>query len=154
MQFIAASKLSSAHHATRCTITSTFATRAGQGAAGSAAHYAQQYQEGDALGNIAMRADGGAVEPGGQHVFAVTLVKAGCFYGYNATEEPFLRVCLCACWPCALGRLHAIHIVPHKLLQAGCNRRERRPRRTCVGGIASEDERTCWHDAAHTWPSS
>jgi hypothetical protein len=29
------------------------------------------------------------------HVFAVTLVKAACFYGYNPLEEPFLRVCLC-----------------------------------------------------------
>jgi hypothetical protein len=41
-------------------------------------------------------AQGGAKSKSGQHVFAVTLVKATCMYGYNAEPEPFLRICLCA----------------------------------------------------------
>lgn len=30
------------------------------------------------------------------HVFSVAVVKASCFYGFNPTEEPFLRISMCA----------------------------------------------------------
>lgn len=29
------------------------------------------------------------------HVFSVALVKSSCFYGYNPSEEPFLRITMC-----------------------------------------------------------
>lgn len=35
-------------------------------------------------------------------VYAVKLVKAACFYGYNPNPEPFLRISLCAPEPVAI----------------------------------------------------
>lgn len=64
--------------------------RAG-GAAPQPQQYAPQYQDGAGAETDGSAANGTV----GQHVFAVTLVKATCFYGYNAAPEPFLRVCLC-----------------------------------------------------------
>lgn len=106
-------------------------------AAPPVAHYVPQYSE---AAPASEHASGEVAHAKAQHVFAVTLVKAGCFYGYNAAEEPFLRVCLCAlALHAALHFGAQLHVVRSHLVFAAysalCSRsylsRVRLPDRAC-----------------------
>lgn len=57
--------------------------------------YPSNYDEaGHDSGNSGGRAAGQAAT--NPHVFSVAVVKSSCFYGYNPTDEPFLRVTMYA----------------------------------------------------------
>ena len=57
--------------------------------------------ENDANNRVVVVSNDGIIHVRLMQVYAVKLVKAACFYGYNPNPEPFLRISLCAPEPVA-----------------------------------------------------